>query len=150
MGLVLNFSPINANLGTKSSVIIKRRSCKLRALNSIGRGNTLKRSIYFIIIAMSFTLVFSQGKPCCKNKSGKNKVSCKFNQAKIDAKNNGVEGSLVTGNAIIQCPNKPGCTGCKCSKNVTTNSTNQKCDSCENAKWWKFWAKKKNCCSTKS
>ena len=71
----------------------------------------------------------------------------------IDAKSNGVEaveGSLVTNNAVMQCPNKPGCTGCKCSKNVTTNSTDQKCDSCANAKWWKFWAKKKNCCSTKS
>ena len=100
---------------------------------------------------MSFTLVFSQGKPCCKNKSGKNKVSCKFNQAKIDAKGNGAvvaEGSLITSSAGVQCPNKP---GCKCSKSVLTNSTDQKkCASCANTKWWKFWAKKKNCCSTKS
>ncbi len=103
---------------------------------------------------MSFALVFSQGKPCCKNKSGKNKVSCKFNQAKIDAKGNGVvvdEGSLITSNAGVQCPNKLGCIGCKCSKSVLTNSTDQKkCASCANTKWWKFWAKKKNCCSTKS
>ena len=35
---------------------------------------------------MSFTLVFSQGKPCCKNKSGKGKLSCKINHAQIDAK----------------------------------------------------------------
>ena len=102
---------------------------------------------------MSFTLVFSQGKPCCKNKSGKSKVSCKFNQAKIDAESNGVEaveGSLVPSNAMMQCPNKPGCTGCKCSKNAMTTSTDQKCDSCTNAKWWKFWAKQKNCCNTKT
>ena len=106
---------------------------------------------------MSFTLVFSQGKPCCKNKSGKNKVSCKFNQAKIDAKGNGAvvnEGSLVTSDAGVQCPNKPGCIGCTCSKSVLTNYTDytdqKKCDSCANTKWWKFWAKKKNCCNTKT
>ena len=103
---------------------------------------------------MSFTLVFSQGKkPCCKNKSGKSKVSCKFNQAKIDAESNdieAIEGSLVPSNAIMQCPNKPGCTGCKCSKNVTTNSTDQKkCSGCKSSPWWKFWAKKNNCCNTK-
>ena len=103
---------------------------------------------------MSFTLVFSQGKPCCKNKSGKNKVSCKFNQAKIGAKGDGfvADGGIQQiSNTGVQCPNKPGCTGCTCSKSDLTNSTYQKkCDSCTNAKWWKFWAKKKNCCSTKS
>ena len=101
---------------------------------------------------MSLTFVFSQGKPCCKNKVCKGKVSCKFNQAKIDTKGDGAmvtDGSLVTSNPVVQCPNKPGCTGCKCSKNVATNSINQKiCDSCANAKWWQFWMKKKNCCRT--
>ena len=102
---------------------------------------------------MSLTLVFSQGKPCCKNKSGKGKVSCKFNRAKIDENKDGIITADVvqtTEKAGVQCPNKPGCTGCKCSKNVMTNSTNQQCDSCANAKWWKFWAKKKNCCNTKT
>ena len=103
---------------------------------------------------MSFALVFSQGKPCCKNKSGKGKLSCKFNQAKIDTKGDGtvvIDGSLVTSNAVVQCPNKSGCVGCKCSNSVVTNSINQKqCDSCANAKWWQFWIKKKNCCSIKS
>ena len=102
---------------------------------------------------MSLTLVFSQGKPCCKNKSGKGKVSCKFNQAKIGAKGDGfvADGGIQQiSNTGVQCPNKSGCTGCKCAKNVTTNSTDQKCDSCANAKWWKFWAKEKNCCNAKT
>ena len=93
---------------------------------------------------MSFTLVFSQGKPCCKNKSGKGTVSCKFNQAKIDAQGNGDvvnEGSLVTNNTGVQCPNSV----------LTNSSSNQKkCGSCTNVKWWQFWAKKKNCCNIKS
>ena len=103
---------------------------------------------------MSLTLVFSQGKPCCKNKSGKGKVSCKFNRAKIDVNKDGITTDDVvqtTEKAGVQCPNKSGCTGCKCSKNVTTNSADQKkCDSCANSKWWKFWEKKKNCCNTKT
>ena len=103
---------------------------------------------------MSFTLVFSQGKPCCKNKSGKSKVSCKFNRAKIDVNKEGIttdDEVQTTEKAGVQCPNKPGCTGCKCSKNVTTNAIGQKkCDSCANVKWWNFWAKKKNCCNTKT
>ena len=49
----------------------------------------MKKSIFFIILAMSFALVFSQGKPCCKNKSGIGKLSCKINHAQIDAKGNG-------------------------------------------------------------
>ncbi len=100
---------------------------------------------------MSLTLVFSQGKPCCKNKSGKGKVSCKFNQANVDTKNDGtvIDGdSQLTHNCGVQCSNKSGCT---CSKSVTTNATEQKkCASCTNVKWWKFWAKKKNCCNTKT
>ena len=102
---------------------------------------------------MSLTLVFSQGKPCCKNKSGQGKLSCKINHAQIDAKSNGndiTDGSLVINNAGLQCPNKPGCTGCKCSKSAVLNAVNQKCDSCTNAKWWQFWVNKKSCCSTKS
>ena len=103
---------------------------------------------------MSLTLVFSQGKPCCKNKSGKGKVSCKFNRAKIDVNKEGIttdDEVQTTEKAGVQCPNKLGCTGCKCSKNVTTNAADQKkCASCANAKWWKFWAKKKNCCNTKT
>ena len=103
---------------------------------------------------MSFTLVFSQGKPCCKNKSGKGKLSCKVNHAQIDAKGNDnktTEGALVTNNAGFQCKSKAGCKGCKCSKSALINDPNQnKCDSCTNVKWGQFWAKKKSCCSTKS
>ena len=101
---------------------------------------------------MSLTLVFSQGKPCCKNKSGKGKVSCKFNRAQIDENKDGI---ITTANEIqttekagVQCPNK---SGCICSKSVSTKTTDQKkCGSCANVKWWKFWAKKNNCCNTKT
>ena len=67
----------------------------------------MKRVICFIILAMSLTLVFSQGKPCCKNKAGKGKVACKFNQANIDANNDGTvteAGSQVRTTAVVQCP----------------------------------------------
>ncbi len=110
----------------------------------------MTKTTHFIILAISFTLAFSQGKPCCKNKSGKGTVSCKINHTQIDAKSNGDEvtnGVLSKSIAGVQCPNKPGCTGCKCSKSAVTNA---QCDSCANIKWWQFWAKKKNCCSTKS
>ena len=119
--------------------------------NRAPRRNTLKRFIYFIILAMSLTLVFSQGKPCCKNKSGKGKVSCKFNRAQIDGNKDGITTAdeiQTTEKAGVQCPNKPGCI---CSKSVSAKTTNQKkCDSCANVKWWKFWAKKNNCCNTKT
>ena len=104
---------------------------------------------------MSFTLTFSQGRPCCKKKTDNGKVACKFNQAKIDAESNSdgvTNGVLSKSIAGVQCPNKPGCTGCKCSKSAATNASNKQkeCNSCANAKWWQFWVKKKNCCSTKS
>ena len=34
---------------------------------------------------MSATLILSQGKPCCKNKAGKGKISCKLNKANIES-----------------------------------------------------------------
>ena len=75
-------------------------------------------------------------------------------KANIDVNKDGITTAdevQTTEKAGVQCPNKPGCTGCKCSKNVTTSSADQKkCASCANAKWWKFWEKKKNCCNTKT
>ena len=89
---------------------------------------------------MSFTMVFPQGKPCCKNNANKGKVSCKFNQANIDIKNNGDvmdEGVQTTENANVQGQN-------------SANVNSAKCSGCKkSAKWWKFWAKKKSCCNTK-
>ena len=102
----------------------------------------MKRFIYFIILAMSLTLVFSQGKPCCKNKAGKGKVSCKFNQATIDAAKDGIVTDKLTqtqGNTVVQCPN---------SANINF-ADQKKCNGCKSAPWWKFWVKKKQCCNTK-
>ena len=44
----------------------------------------MKRVIYLLVIVMSITLIFAQGKPCCKNKEGKGKVACKFNKVNIE------------------------------------------------------------------
>ena len=103
----------------------------------------MKRVLYFIILAMSFTLVFSQGKPCCKNKGGKGKVSCKFNQANIDVNNDGTvteNDFQVTTAGGIQCPHA--------AQNISVEKKN--CVNCVKTPWWKFWAKKKNCCNAKS
>ena len=103
----------------------------------------MKRVIYFIILAMSLTLVFSQGKPCCKNKARKGKVSCKFNQTNIDANKDGAvteAGSQVKTTAVLQWPLS--------AQNISIDKKN--CTNCSNAPWWKFWSKKKSCCNAKS
>ena len=103
----------------------------------------MKRVVYFIILSMSFTLVFSQGKPCCKNKAGKGNVACKFNQANIDANNDGTvteAGSQVKTTAVVQCPLS--------AQNISIDKKN--CTNCSNAPWWEFWVKKKSCCNAKS
>ena len=103
----------------------------------------MKRVLYFIILAMSLTLVFSQGKPCCKNKAGKGKVTCKFNQANVEANNDGTvteTGVQVKTTAGVQCPLS--------AQNISFNKKN--CTNCSNAPWWKFWSKKKSCCNAKS
>ena len=113
----------------------------------------MKKILLLITLTISISLVFSQGKPCCKNKSGKGKHSCKINPAQIDTKSNSNEitdGSLVVKNAGLQCKSKAGCKGCKCSKSTLPAANQKKCDSCTNVKWWQFWVKKKGCCSTKS
>ena len=103
----------------------------------------MKRTLLFIILAISFSLAYSQGKPCCKNKSGKGKVACKLNQTNIDLNKDGfildeeVQTTEISG---VQCPN-----------NSNVNLTDQKkCEGCKKAPWWKFWSKKKNCCNTKT
>ena len=99
--------------------------------------------MHYIILAISLTLVFSQGKPCCKNKVGKSKVSCKFNQANIDATSDGAianDGTLLTINSGIQC--------LRSNNNNVTNAI--KCSNCTNSPWWKFWSKKKDCCNIAS
>ena len=109
------------------------------------RGNTMYKFLYFIILSViSFTLVFSQAKQCCKNKVNKGKVSCKFNQANIYDK-----GDKIEAGKGIQLANT---TGTQYPINGSVISVDQKrCGTCiNNAPWWKFWAKKKNCCNTKT
>ena len=92
---------------------------------------------------MSLTLVFSQGKPCCKNKAGKGKIACKFYQANLDANNDGTvteAGPQVNTTAVVQYPLS--------AKNISIEKKN--CTNYSNAPWWKFWAKKKSCCNAKS
>ena len=102
----------------------------------------MKKVIYCTILAMSLTLVFSQGKPCCKKKAGKGKVACKFNQANIDA--NKVDNIVVDGTQTIAA-------GIQCQLSTQTNAIdNKNCANCTKAPWWKLWGKKKGCCNTNS
>ena len=96
----------------------------------------MKRLVYCVIIAMSISLAFSGGKPCCNKKAGKNTVSCKFNQAKI-ANDTGDTDKLTAKEAIDGNQRLSKCcfdTGNQCAKGT-------------NKPWWKFWVKKssQNC-----
>ena len=104
----------------------------------------MNKAIYFIILVISFSLAFSQSKPCCKNKAGKGKVSCKFNQANIDVTKDG-----IILDKEIQIANKP---TFNCAYNADSNYSDQNatCNGCKKSPWWKFWGKKKNCCNTKA
>ena len=98
----------------------------------------MKQTVYLIILAISFSLAFTQGKPCCKNKSGKDKVSCKFNQANIDTNKDGIisiEEAKSTEKSGVQC---------QYSSNINS-SDQKKCSGCNTSPWWKFWAKKESC-----
>ena len=94
----------------------------------------MKRLIYCIIIAMSISLAFSQGKPCCNKKAGKNVVSCKFNHVTLGTDKD-ILGELTTGDSEGSSKSY------KC--NAAYFSKWAKCDA--NKPWWKFWAKKSNC-----
>ena len=88
---------------------------------------------------MSITLVFTQGKPCCKNKKSKGKVSCKFNKANIEANKE------INAGDKIQLSN----TSTKYALDGKNTSIDKKgCSSCTKAPWWKIWEKKKGCCNT--
>ena len=98
----------------------------------------MQKTVYFIILAISFSLAFSQGKPCCKNKSGKGKVSCKFNQANIDTNKDGII-SVAEAKSTEKA-------GVQCQHGSDISSLDQKqCSGCKTSPWWKFWAKKKSC-----
>ena len=87
---------------------------------------------------MSVTLIFSQGKPCCKNKAGKGKVSCKLNKANIEV-NKEINIADEVQSSNISTPCKIG--------EINTSIDKENCSNCKKAAWWKIWAKKKSCCS---
>ena len=89
----------------------------------------MKRLIYSLIIALSISLAFSAGKPCCNKKAGKNTTSCKFNQVKIEANKDMIGELDVKSTTGYQ-------KSYKCS-----NNGNQ-CEMSSKRTWWKFWAKK--------
>ena len=87
---------------------------------------------------MSVTLIFSQGKPCCKNKAGKGKVSCKLNKANIEVnKEINIADEVQSSNTSTPC--KLG------AKNTSIDK--KSCSNCTRAPWWKIWAKKTGCCN---
>ena len=90
---------------------------------------------------MICSLAFSKGKPCCKSKANKGKVSCKLNQANIDLNNDVIiseEESNLNQNSKKNCSSQ---------SNLTSNQ--DKCNGCVKVPWWKFWTKKKICCNAK-
>ena len=89
----------------------------------------MKQLIYCMIIAMSISLVFSGGKPCCNKKAGKNTVSCKFNQAAVDVYKDGV--GELTRETIDRDQKFHKC-------NIADGS---KCAKITKKHWWKFWKK---------
>ena len=98
----------------------------------------MKRVVYILVIVLSITFIFSQGKPCCKNKEGKGRVSCKFNKANIEANK---EINIAD---EIQLTN----TSPRCTLDAKNTSIDKKCCSkCTKAPWWKIWGKKKGCCN---
>ena len=103
----------------------------------------MKKTIFFVILLMSLSVVFTQAKPCCKNKDSKGKVACKLNQSNIESNNDKIvskDGLDIANSEGVQC----------------SNSIQKKCNSkedCPNfvsSPWWKFWAKKNECCNSKS
>ena len=103
----------------------------------------MNRLVYWVImIAFGLSLAFTQGKSCCKNKSGKSVVSCKLKQTTIAENKDDVvtNNAQLTNDGGVQCPNIAG-----------INSPNLiNCSNCTKAlPWWKFWAKKdkqQSCC----
>ena len=93
--------------------------------------NLTKRLICYMIIAMSISLAFSGGKPCCNKKAGENAVNCKFNQATLEIDKETEGEASVGGQIAYKC-----CT-----------DTGNQCFKSTNKPWWKFWVKKstKNC-----
>ena len=100
----------------------------------------MKKILLLIILTFSVSLIFAQGKPCCKNKAGKAKVSCKLNTANIDVKKDDV----LLDNKIKNVDNT--IKNCSNSSNSASFDTSN-CNGCKKTSWWKFWAKKKDCCS---
>ena len=87
---------------------------------------------------MSVTLIFSQGKPCCKSKVGKGKVSCKFNKANIEANKeinvaDEIQLSNISPLSTLDAKN--------------TSIEKKGCSNCAKAPWWKILGKKKGCCN---
>ena len=103
----------------------------------------MRKAIYFIILTMSLSLTFAQGKACCKNKSKKNKTACNINKAAIDINNDGVisnEEIKINDASNPEVSTKSNCS----SKKVNSN-----CNGCTKKAWWKFWKNKKSCCNSK-
>ena len=103
----------------------------------------IKKNILFVILALSVTLVFSQSKPCCKNKSGNGKVACKLGQSETES--NGKQASASDG------PELASSELVQCSKGIQQKCNNKSnCSNRTNIPWWMFWKKKNDCCNAKS
>ena len=89
-----------------------------------------------MIMAMTISLSFSGGKPCCNKKAPKNAISCKYNHAAVE-KDKDIFGELT------DLDSEGSLKAHKCN---TANRSNC-AKSCSKKPWWKFWSKEsiKNC-----
>ena len=124
-----------------------KRSCKLceerlgNQKSIAKREKTMKKVIYLLVIVISTTLIYAEGKPCCKNKAGKGKISCKFNKVNIDANK-----KIKVADDIQSLNTSPEST----FDANKTSIDNKCCSNCTKAPWWKIWGKKKECCNTRT
>ncbi|MDP6852760.1 MAG: hypothetical protein QF472_02290 [Candidatus Marinimicrobia bacterium] len=91
----------------------------------------MKKLILLSILLLSISVVYTQTKPCCKNKA-KSGITCKNAQANTETAINTEEAS-----SSDQVTSKP----CSTSKSC--------CNKTGKSPWWKFWSKKSDttCCN---
>ena len=92
--------------------------------------------MYFLVIVIGVTFIFSQVKPSCKNKLAKGNISCKVN-IEANKKINATDEIQLSNTAI---PHK---------LDAKNNSIDKKsCFNCIKTPLWKIWEKKKGCRNT--
>jgi hypothetical protein len=101
----------------------------------------MRKFFYLIILMLGFSLVFCQAKPCCKNKTGSEKVSCKTNQANININDDSI--ISISEDKLVEKISSQNNSNISTEQQTTCNGCNKK------SQWWKFWKKQDSCSKTK-